>query len=131
MVDWCHNITSLDMAERVVDGLIDSGIRAVFAHGDGETADQGRRGAFHACFLSARAHRSVAQRLLTSDDNLVTLAMAILGLDWGAWEVVEQDIRTGREPGLALSSTHAAARGLRGAGWLSSHGESWSARSRP
>src|SRR3974390_612577 len=33
LVDWCHNITSIEMAERAVDGLIDSGIRAVFAHG--------------------------------------------------------------------------------------------------
>ena len=33
LVDWCHNITSLEMAERAVDGLADSGIRAVFAHG--------------------------------------------------------------------------------------------------
>src|SRR6185437_11684371 len=33
LVDWCHNITTLEMAERAVDGLIDSGIRAVFAHG--------------------------------------------------------------------------------------------------
>jgi len=27
----------------------------------------------------------------------VTLAMAILGPDWGAWEVVEHDIRMARE----------------------------------
>ena len=33
LVDWCHNITSLEMAERAIDGLADSGIRAVFAHG--------------------------------------------------------------------------------------------------
>ena len=33
LVDWCHNITTLEHAERAVDGLIDTGIRAVFAHG--------------------------------------------------------------------------------------------------
>ena len=33
LVDWCHNITGLEMAERAIDGLVDSGIRAVFAHG--------------------------------------------------------------------------------------------------
>ena len=33
LVDWCHNITTMEHAERAVDGLIDSGIRAVFAHG--------------------------------------------------------------------------------------------------
>jgi cytosine/adenosine deaminase-related metal-dependent hydrolase len=34
----------------------------------------------------------------------VTLAMAILGPDWGAWEVVEHDIRMARELGLVSSS---------------------------
>src|SRR4029078_4937489 len=33
LVDWCHNIRSLEMAARAVDALIDSDIRAVFAHG--------------------------------------------------------------------------------------------------
>ena len=33
LVDWCHNITTLEHAERAIDGLRDSGIRAVFAHG--------------------------------------------------------------------------------------------------
>src|SRR5438105_1070151 len=33
LVDWCHNITTIEHAERAVDGLLDSGIRAVFAHG--------------------------------------------------------------------------------------------------
>jgi cytosine/adenosine deaminase-related metal-dependent hydrolase len=34
----------------------------------------------------------------------VTLAMAILGPDWGTWEVVEHDIRLAREFGLVSSS---------------------------
>src|SRR3954447_10367740 len=33
LVDWCHNITGIELAERTVDGLVDSGIRAVFSHG--------------------------------------------------------------------------------------------------
>ena len=41
---------------------------------------------------------------LASDDGRVTLAMAILGPDWGAWEVVEHDIRMAREFGLVSSS---------------------------
>ena len=41
---------------------------------------------------------------LSSDDGRVTLAMAILGPDWGAWEVVEHDIGMAREYGLVSSS---------------------------
>ena len=40
LVDWCHNITSIELAERAVDGLIDSGIRAVFAHGTAKPPTQ-------------------------------------------------------------------------------------------
>ena len=61
LVDWCHNITGIELAERAVDGLIDSGIRAVFAHGTAKppTAEGG---AVHRHPASARAHRSAAQR---------------------------------------------------------------------
>ena len=36
---------------------------------------------------------------LAANDSLVTLAMAILGPDWGNWDVVEHDIRMAREFG--------------------------------
>lgn len=104
LVDWCHNITNLDMAERAVDGLIDSGIRAVFAHGTAKppTAEGGTP------FTQIPHPRDRIEALrkgrLSGDDNRVTLAMAILGPDWGAWEVVEHDIRLARELGLVSSS---------------------------
>ena len=41
---------------------------------------------------------------LASDDGLITLAMAILGPDWGSWDVLEHDIRMAREFGLVSSS---------------------------
>ena len=33
ILDWCHNLRDLEMAERAIDGLEESGIRAVFGHG--------------------------------------------------------------------------------------------------
>jgi 5-methylthioadenosine/S-adenosylhomocysteine deaminase len=53
LVDWCHNLTSMEMAERSIDGLVDSGIRAVFAHG--QATDQRRRRAVHPSPASTRA----------------------------------------------------------------------------
>ena len=104
LVDWCHNITSLEMAERAVDGLIDSGIRAVFAHGTAKPPT--KEGATPFTHIPHPRDRIEALRKgrLASDDGRVTLAMAILGPDWGAWEVVEHDIRMAREFGLVSSS---------------------------
>ena len=104
LVDWCHNITSLELAERAVDGLIDSGIRAVFAHGTAKPPTaEGAKPFTHVPHPRDRIE-SLRKGRLASDDGRVTLAMAILGPDWGAWEVVEHDIRMAREFGLVSSS---------------------------
>ena len=104
LVDWCHNITTIEHAERAVDGLIDSGIRAVFAarHRQADPLEPGTP------FTHVPHPRERVEALrkgrLASDDARVTLAMAILGPDWGAWEVVEHDISMAREFGLVSSS---------------------------
>jgi cytosine/adenosine deaminase-related metal-dependent hydrolase len=104
LVDWCHNITSIELAERAVDGLIDSGIRAVFAHGTAKPpTKEGATPFTHSPHPRDRIE-SLRKGRLASDDGRVTLAMAILGPDWGAWEVVEHDIRMAREFGLVSSS---------------------------
>jgi 5-methylthioadenosine/S-adenosylhomocysteine deaminase len=104
LVDWCHNITSLEMAERAVDGLADSGIRAVFAHGTAKPPTrEGEKPFTHVPHPRDRIE-ALRKGRLASDDGRITLAMAILGPDWGAWEVVEHDIRMARELGLVSSS---------------------------
>lgn len=104
LVDWCHNITTLEHAERAVDGLLDSGIRAVFAHGTAKPI--GRDSGVPFTHVPHPRDRVEALRRgrLASNEGRVTLAMAILGPDWGAWEVVEHDIRMARELGLVSSS---------------------------
>jgi 5-methylthioadenosine/S-adenosylhomocysteine deaminase len=104
LVDWCHNITSLEMAERAVDGLVDSGIRAVFAHGTAKPLSQKEGTPFTEIPHPRDRIEALRKGRLASDDGLVTLAMAILGPDWGAWEVVQHDIRMAREFGLVSSS---------------------------
>jgi 5-methylthioadenosine/S-adenosylhomocysteine deaminase len=104
LVDWCHNITSLEMAERAVDGLVDSGIRAVFAHGTAKPpTKEGGTPFTHVPHPRDRIE-ALRKGRLASDHGRVTLAMAILGPDWGAWEVVEHDIHMARELGLVSSS---------------------------
>jgi cytosine/adenosine deaminase-related metal-dependent hydrolase len=104
LVDWCHNLTSMEMAERSIDGLVDSGIRGIFAHGTAKPPTQeGGRPFTHTPHPRERIEMLRRDRL-ASDDGRITLAMAILGPDWGTWEVVEHDIRLARELGLVSSS---------------------------
>ena len=104
LVDWCHNITSLDMAERAIDGLCDSGIRAVFAHGTAKPLSQTEGTPFFQVPHPRDRVEHLRKGRLTSDDGRITLAMAILGPDWGSWDVVEHDIHMAREFGLVSSS---------------------------
>jgi cytosine/adenosine deaminase-related metal-dependent hydrolase len=104
LVDWCHNITTLEHAERAVDGLLDSGIRAVFAHGTAKPLSQTSGTPFTHIPHPRERVEALRKGRLAGNDGRVTLAMAILGPDWGAWEVVEHDIRMAREFGLVSSS---------------------------
>lgn len=109
LVDWCHNITSLEHAERSIDGLADSGIRAVFAHGTAKPPT--RPGELPFTHVPHPRERIEALRTgrLAADDGLITLAMAILGPDYSTWEVIEHDIRLAREFGL-VTTAHTRAR---------------------
>src|SRR5262245_30197744 len=104
LVDWCHNITSIEHAERAVDGLLDSGIRAVFAHGTAKPIGLETGTPFTHVPHPRERIEHLRKGRLASDDARVTLAMAILGPDWGAWEVVDHDIKMAREFGLVSSS---------------------------
>jgi 5-methylthioadenosine/S-adenosylhomocysteine deaminase len=104
--DWCHNITSLEHAERSADGLEESGIRALFAHGTAKPPT--RPGELPYTHVPHPRDRIEALRngRFASDDRLVTLSMAILGPHWGTYEVAEQDLKLARELNL-MSTSHA------------------------
>ena len=104
LVDWCHNITTLEHAERAIDGLRDSGIRAVFAHGTAKPPTKPGDLPFTHQPHPRERIEALRKGRFASNDNRITLAMAILGPDYSVWEVVEHDIRMAREFGLVSSS---------------------------
>ncbi|TCR70445.1 amidohydrolase family protein [Bosea sp. BK604] len=109
LFDWCHNLTSLEMAERSVDGLEESGIRAVFGHGTAKPlAADGDLPFTHRPHARERLE-ALRKGRFASDDRRVTLAAAILGPQFSTPEVTEHDFRMARDLGL-LSSSHAARR---------------------
>jgi cytosine/adenosine deaminase-related metal-dependent hydrolase len=105
IVDWCHIVRDADMADSAIDALEESGIRAVFARGTVKPPDRPGEIPFHKKpYPREDIHRLRTGRL-ASDDRLVTLAMAILGPDWGEYDVAVHDIRLAREYGL-INSAH-------------------------
>ncbi len=113
IMDWCHIVKDAEMADAALDALDASGIRAVFAHGTVKPPIvEGQVPYYRIPFPRDAIHRLRTGRL-ASDDGRVTLAMAILGPDWGEYDVAVHDIRLAREYGL-LSSAHTYGRpGLR------------------
>ena len=105
ILDWCHNLRDSEMAERAVDGLEESKIRAVFGHGTAKPpAAEGETPYTHLRHPRDRLENLRNTRLSTND-GLVTLAMAILGPDFGSFEVAVQDLQLARELDL-LSTAH-------------------------
>jgi 5-methylthioadenosine/S-adenosylhomocysteine deaminase len=105
IMEWCHNNATPDHSDRAIDALYESGIRAVFGHGTVKPPQ--KPGEKH--FSEMPHPRSEIERLrkgrLSSDNSLVSLAMAILGPDYSTNDVTLADLRMAREFGL-MSSAH-------------------------
>lgn len=76
LVDWSHNLATPAHADAAVQALMDTGMRAVFAHGGG--AQQ------WGALPSENNHpaddaRRVRDQYFSSDDQLVTMALALRG----------------------------------------------------
>ncbi|GAA4130510.1 amidohydrolase family protein [Aminobacter aganoensis] len=103
--DWCHILRDLEMAERAVDALEESGIRAVFGHGTAKPP--ARPGEAHHSEIAHPRDRVEALRRgrFSADDRRVTLALAILGPEISTAKVCLADYALAREFGL-LSTCH-------------------------
>jgi 5-methylthioadenosine/S-adenosylhomocysteine deaminase len=105
ILDWCHILRDAEMTDAAIDGLAESGIRAVFARGTVKPPEKpGEVPYFKKPFPREEVHRLRTGRL-ASNDGLITMAMAILGPDWGEYDVAVHDIRLAREYGL-INSAH-------------------------
>ncbi|TAK88204.1 MAG: hypothetical protein EPO20_01890 [Betaproteobacteria bacterium] len=105
ILDWCHVLRDAEMTDAAIDALEESGLRAVFARGTTKPPTREGGTPYQKIPFPREEIRRLRTGRLASDDRLVTLAMAILGPDWGEYEVAAHDIRLAREYGL-LNSAH-------------------------
>ncbi|WP_394827646.1 amidohydrolase family protein [Pendulispora albinea] len=106
LLDWSHVQNSPAHADAAIDALTEAGLRAVFGHGRPRTKPG------PGIDPQTQPHpadlRRIRRERLSSDDALVTLAMAADGPDFSARDVAAADFTTARELGLRIT-THVAA----------------------
>jgi len=104
IVDWCHILRDAEMTDAAIEGLDETGIRAVFARGTVKPPERPGEVPYHKLPFPREEIRRLRTGRFATDDGLLTLAMAILGPDWGEYDVAEHDIRLAREYGLVNSA---------------------------
>jgi cytosine/adenosine deaminase-related metal-dependent hydrolase len=99
LYDWSHNNNSPAHADGAIRGLRESGIRAVFGYGNANAEW------FPPNELPTNIAdiRRVRRDVLTSDDALVTMAVAIRGPQFTTLDITEEDIRTARDVGVRIT----------------------------
>ncbi len=102
--DWLHNNPSPEHTDGGLDGLIESGIRAVFGHGSPKHAPRPDRPHFSEVPHPRSEIRRLRNGPLAGEDGRVRLGMAILGPYFSTWEVTAHDMRLAAEYGLIVSA---------------------------
>ena len=100
LVDWSHNLATPAHADAAVQALLDTGMRAVFAHGGG--AQQ------WGALPSTNNHpaedaRRVRDQYFSSDDQLVTMALALRGPQFVVPEVNTHDFQLANDLDLRVT----------------------------
>jgi 5-methylthioadenosine/S-adenosylhomocysteine deaminase len=99
MLDWSHIMNSPQHADAAVQGLRDADARSIFAYGNAN--------AEWANLPSDVPHSEDARRIraehFSSEDDLVTMAMALRGPQFTPPSVVEHDWRLARDLGLRIT----------------------------
>jgi 5-methylthioadenosine/S-adenosylhomocysteine deaminase len=99
MLDWSHNLRTPDHADAAIDGLAESGIRAVFAYGGG--ADQWA--VLPSPVRLSEDLRRIRGDRFPGDEGLLTLALAARGPQFAAGDVVDHEFGLARDLDLPVT----------------------------
>ncbi len=99
LYDWSHNNNTPEHADASIKGLKDAGIRGVFAYGNSndEWFPPSEKPTNYADI------RRVRKEHFSSDDGLVTMAVASRGPQFTTLDITEQDFKVARELGLRIT----------------------------
>jgi 5-methylthioadenosine/S-adenosylhomocysteine deaminase len=98
-LDWSHNLATPEHADAAVQGLLDSGSRAVFAHGGGAQQWHVPSDVPH-----PRDALRLREQYFSSDDQLVTMQFGARGPQYTTPEITLSDWALARELGTRIST---------------------------
>ena len=101
LLDWAHIQNSPDHADEAIRALREAGGRTIYAHG--QPGIEPERWMKESTLPHPADIRRLRERVLVSDDALVTLAMAARGPEFTTIETTEHDLRLARELGLRIT----------------------------
>jgi cytosine/adenosine deaminase-related metal-dependent hydrolase len=99
LVDWSHNLNTPEHTDAAVDAALETGGRVVFAHGGGFQHWQPVSSVDH----PADDVRRLRGGRLSSDDALVTLALAPRGNQFATMDVTRRDWELADELGIRIT----------------------------
>jgi 5-methylthioadenosine/S-adenosylhomocysteine deaminase len=105
LVDWCHNNPTPEHTDAAIEGLAESGIRAVFLHGSPKPNPKPGQKHFSEIPMPRTEIERLRKGRFASDEGLITFGLAILGPYYSIYEVTRQDVLLAREFDL-LASMH-------------------------
>ena len=107
LVDWSHIMNTPDHADAAIQGLQESKLRSVFAYGFGNTSlvDWWFGPDYTGSVLTSDGPdaRRLRKQYFSSDDGLVTMALATRGPNFCKPEVVKHDWELAKELGLNIT----------------------------
>lgn len=106
IVDWHHNNPTPAHTDAAIDGLEQSGLRAVFLHGSPKPDPKPGQKPYSETPMPRGEVERLRKGRLSSDDALVTLGLAVLGPQMSVEEVTIADFRLAREFDLVASLHH-------------------------
>lgn len=109
LLDYCHNVRSTEQAERSVDALEDSGVRAVFCLGTGVYREDQKPTDSELQRIHPRDRAMAIRNRLSNEERLVTMSLAIPGPHWAEEPSIRANLKLAKELGLRTSS-HATMR---------------------
>ena len=99
LYDWSHNNNSPAHADAVIQGLRDAGLRAVFGYGN-SNAEWFPPSDLPTNYADLRR---VRKEQLSSDDGLITMAVASRGPQFATLDITEDDFKVARELGIRIT----------------------------
>jgi 5-methylthioadenosine/S-adenosylhomocysteine deaminase len=103
LVDWCHNNPTPAHTDAAIDGLAESGIRAVFLHGSPKPSPKPGQKHFSEIPMPRHEVERLREGRFAGDDGLITFGLAILGPYYSVWDVTQADVVLANELGLICS----------------------------